>query len=286
MYHCKSDTESISGNDDLVLTTTCFTDVPVTFGTMYGCTEDVMEDTESWLERCQESAFHPLVLPMIFAEHERKRLLNEVDKRSTELEKRILELENRVNKDTEKEAKARQTMTQRDCEAINLWRSMSSVKNGLESLKTELGSMKNHLHTISKCMNGNESASGSLRKLQEGPEVHIDARLKEMMAELQSKIRSCEGLLGSMTLATQMVWKRPSPPANSLSHQLELMRHQEWNHYTRIDAQINFGIAAATRMDSSQMKQISMLGMIFLPATFLAVSCPAPTSPAYERRLI
>lgn len=206
MYHWKSDTASLSGNDDIVLSTTSFTDVPITFAAMYGCTEKVLEDTELWLKRCQGSAFHPLVLPMIFAEHERKRLLNAVDERSTELEERILELEKRVNTDTKKEVKqhadkeqARQTMTQRDCEAIGLWRSMSCLKNGLESLHAELGSMKTHLHKIPKCI------PGSLPRAEEGPEVHIDAKLEEMMAELQSKIRSCEGLLGSMTLATQMV---------------------------------------------------------------------------------
>lgn len=47
---------------------------------------------------------------------------------------------------------------------------------------------------------------------------------------------------------------------------------QEWNYYTRRDAQVNYSIATATRMDSSQMKQISLLGMIYLPGTFLAVS--------------
>lgn len=35
---------------------------------------------------------------------------------------------------------------------------------------------------------------------------------------------------------------------------------------------MNFSIATAARMDGSQMKQISLLGMIFLPGTFLAVS--------------
>lgn len=50
------------------------------------------------------------------------------------------------------------------------------------------------------------------------------------------------------------------------------MSQQEWNYYTRRDAQVNFSIATATRVDGSQMKQISLLGMIFLPGTFLAVS--------------
>lgn len=215
VYHCKSDTESLRGDDDIILSTTSFTNKPITFAVMYGCTEAIMKDTETWLKRCKASVFHPLVLPMIFAEHERKRFFNAIDQKSTELGKRILELKTRVKKketkkDVEKEATdgdGRQTMTQRDCEAIDLWRSMSALKNGLETLHGELGSMRDHLHALQESQQHNvPSSSGHQESAPHvGPEVHIDAKLKEMMAEFRSKIRSCEGLLGSMTLATQMV---------------------------------------------------------------------------------
>lgn len=171
-----------------------------------------MDDTKTWLERCEESAFHPLVLPMIFAEHERKRLFNAIDEKSTELEERILELEKRVNTDNKKAVKnhaekgqGRQTMTQRDCEAINLWRSMSSLKNGLEGLHTELGSMREELHAMPKSLPSHDPEFKDSQGIGRTAGVHIDAKLREMMAEFRSKIRSCEGLLGSMTMATQMV---------------------------------------------------------------------------------
>lgn len=215
VYHCKSDTESLRGDDDIILSTTSFTNKPITFAVMYGCTDAIMKDTETWLKRCQASVFHPLVLPMIFAEHERKRFFNAIDQKSTELGERILELKTRVKKkeskkDVEKEATdgdGRQTMTQRDCEAIDLWRSMSALKNGLETLHGELGSMRDHLHALQESQQHKvpDSSSHQESAPHVGPEVHIDAKLKEMMAEFRSKIRSCEGLLGSMTLATQMV---------------------------------------------------------------------------------
>lgn len=215
VYHCKSDTESLRGDNDIILSATSFTNKPITFAVMYGCTDEIMKSTEIWLKRCQASVFHPLVLPMIFAEHERKRLFNAIDQKSTELGKRILELKTRVKKketkkEVEKEATdgdGRQTMTQRDCEAIDLWRSMSALKNGLETLHGELGSMRDHLHVLQESQQHKVPDSSSRQESAPhvGPEVHIDARLKEMMAEFRSKIRSCEGLLGSMTLATQMV---------------------------------------------------------------------------------
>lgn len=284
VYHCKSDTDSLKRGDDIILSSTCFTDTPVTFAVMYGCTDKVIRDTKMWLERCKESASHPLVLPMLFAEHERKRLFDAIDEKSTKLEERILELEKRVKKDTKEEVEEnggkgqkRQPMTQRDCEAIDLWRSMSSLKNGLESLHTELGSMREHLHAMPKSITKHNLDSEKFRSPGQGPGVYIDARLKEMMAEFRSKIRGCEGLLGSMTLATQMVRNSTPPPLLptcpfSLPHQQDLTTCKEWNYYTRRDAQVNFSIATATRMDGSQMKQISLLGMIFLPGTFLAVS--------------
>lgn len=182
---------------------------------MYGCTDRIMEDTELWLKRCKTSVFHPLVLPMIFAEHERKRLFNAMDQKSTDLGERILELKNRVKKketkkEVEKEAtdgERRQTMTQRDCEAIDLWREMSALKNGLETLYGELGSMRDHLHVLQKSQPQIVPDSSGRQGPAPNSEtaVHIDAKLKEMMAEFRSKIRRCEGLLGSMTLATQMV---------------------------------------------------------------------------------
>jgi hypothetical protein len=49
---------------------------------------------------------------------------------------------------------------------------------------------------------------------------------------------------------------------------------QEWNYYTRRDAKANIIIANASKKDSTQMRLISFVGMIFLPGTFLAVSNP------------
>lgn len=70
---------------------------------MYGCTDAIMKDTETWLIRCHASVFHPLVLPMIFAEHERKRFLNEIDRISTELEYRMREPRHRYDENQREE---------------------------------------------------------------------------------------------------------------------------------------------------------------------------------------
>lgn len=212
VYHCKSDTEALGGNDDIVISTTSFTDVALTFTVIYGCTEKVMEDTKGWIQRCEAAAFHPLMLPMIFAEHERKRFIQAIDKRSTDLDERVIELKKRLKPDTREELRectekvqTRRTLSERDCEAMDLWRSLSSLKNGLECLYTELGSMADHVVGMSKSMPKHEPDSEAFHRVNQGPEVHIEARLKEMRAELLGKARGCESLLGGLKLAAQMV---------------------------------------------------------------------------------
>lgn len=255
VYHCKSDTASLCDGNDVVLSATYFVDQPLTLAVMYGCTEDTIEDIVFWLGRCSESAFHPLLLPMIFADIERRRFLNAIDSKATELEGRILELERRVKREAtqafpqeETNADGRKTMTGRDCNAIPMCRSMTLLKNGLLSLATELGSMRDHLQTLPNISRNWEASSTSEKRQLQDDGVHIDAKVKAMKAELESKIRDCECHLEAMTLATQM----------------------EWNYRTRHDAQVNYGVATAVRNDGSQAKQISLLGMIFLPGTFLA----------------
>lgn len=211
VYHCKSDTASLQDGNDVVLSATCFVDKPLTIAVMYGCTTDTIDDIAWWLNRCAKSAFHPLVLPMVFAEIERSRFLDAIDRKATELEGRILELEKRVRKTTTQEStqeetstERRQTMTERDCNAIHLCQSMTSLKNGLVSLVVELGSMREHFQALQKIVKTQEADTLSQeRQLQDG--VHIDNKLRAMIAELQSKIRDCEGHLGAMTMATQMV---------------------------------------------------------------------------------
>lgn len=179
---------------------------------MYGCTDYIMEDTKLWLKRCKASVFHPLILPMIFAEHERKRLFNEVDVMTNSLWSKMMWTEMTV-----KEKKARnhrdiresrrsiqQTSVERDCESMHLRRHMASLQNGLESFHTLLVSMRDHLQSISRP--GSKQISGSInQEMGEGPAEHIDARLQEMTIEIRSKIGVCERLLESLALTIQMV---------------------------------------------------------------------------------
>ncbi|KAI0913781.1 hypothetical protein F4823DRAFT_621977 [Ustulina deusta] len=258
VYNCKSDTESLTPRDDIVLSLTHFPvrEKPMIFAVFYGCTQEARENIGGWFKFAKASAFDPFLLPMIYAERERERLLNKIDTKGGALRKRIIDMESRLrldeprksiqSSDSEKESSNR-SITQRECEAVNLWVEVSSLKNGLESLKTELTSM---LEISKKPLENNIPGhdTQSFEILGKHPRDSIQARIHDMIVEIDSITRRNRSLLVGMSLATQT----------------------ESNYLTRKDAWATISIAVESKKDSSHMRYISFLGMIFLPGTFFA----------------
>ncbi|KAK2001140.1 hypothetical protein LX36DRAFT_747129 [Colletotrichum falcatum] len=266
VYNCKSDTASHSSfesPDDIALSVTSFVECCTTYAVMYGCAARTIRFVPAILSKFQDQALHPLIMPMIFAELERKRLFDMLDRKQTLLEQRILDLENKLRGENQRgileEAKnagsaenAEITAQSRDCESTKLWIDVSSLKNGLESLKAQLVKMTEHSDELAATVfkpPAAGSAPGSDQYAEERQTGERFAmRLREMITEFESKVRSCDSLLGGMALAAQM----------------------ESNYYTRRDAKVAIIIANLTKKDGSQMRSISLLGMLFLPGTFLA----------------
>lgn len=205
-FNCISDTESLAGHGNVVLSTTCFTTNPLIYGVFYGCTTEILDKITPWLRHCGESVFHPMILPMIFVELERKRLLAAAEAKGSKLHQRVLDMEIRSKKQENRRLGKREqrspTSSTGDTDTIHMLLSMNALKNGLEALLEQLSSIRNHLGKPSDTMSANELDEGSI---SDACGVNIDLRLKEIMAELQSKVRGYEGLLGAITLATQMV---------------------------------------------------------------------------------
>lgn len=98
VYNCRSDTTcEIQGNNGIMMSVTSFPDVPVTFAVMYGCTSETMEFVSGRLESYKRTALHPLMLPMMFVELERKRLLNALQSETSILDQRILDMQTRLS---------------------------------------------------------------------------------------------------------------------------------------------------------------------------------------------
>ena len=179
----------------------------MTFAVMYGCTSTSRSWAKLYLKaiRDQGDVSHPMLLPVLFVELERKRLLNLLDRHQTNLRQRILSMESKLhtrqrsNEDTEDSGI---DADKRDCDLTKLWTAVSSLKNGLEGLKFQLSDMIEHSATLSEA-----PAAVLLRRCaqQNNTESKINARLCRIIAELDSKIRCTETVLGGMSLATQMV---------------------------------------------------------------------------------
>lgn len=198
----------MNSKDDIVLSTTCFQDEPLRFAVMYGCTLNQIDQVRSWLKQQKKSVFHHLILPMVFLELERQRVINSFERKSTGLNQKVLDLQNRAHKETymnQCEGTQNKNMTERDCEAIRLWLELSSLKNGLESLREQLASIRAHLEELSDEQSGSSSGEQDNVNREQRVGIYIKLRLNAMILELQSKIRHCETSLGGMTMATQMV---------------------------------------------------------------------------------
>ncbi|KAK8039848.1 hypothetical protein PG993_008259 [Apiospora rasikravindrae] len=251
VYNCRSDTVCQTPEEnDILMSVTTFPKFHLTFAVMYGCTDTIMGDVSQYLDTFRRPAFYPLMLPMMFVELERKRLLGAVRRETSNLDQRIMEMESRLSNRTppksmdEKAGVIVETMLQKDCKATKDWLQVSKLQDGVQSLITILDCMK----TLSQeFLKESETGATYVDNRQLNTKKFQD-RLGEIKIELMSEVRNCESILGGMTLATQM----------------------EWNYHTRRDAKANIIIACASKVDSNQMRLISILGMIFLPGTFLA----------------
>ncbi|KAK8107220.1 uncharacterized protein PG998_009233 [Apiospora kogelbergensis] len=253
VYNCRSDNICQTKNeDDILMSVTSFPYIPLTRGIMYGCTDAIMDDVLLYLRLLKDQAFHPLMLPMVFVEVERRRLIDSLRGEMSILNQRLLDIKGRLSsppappEDLPEKDEATDKMLEKDCEAAQLWSKVSELKNGVQSLTIILESISTHSRSFLPDTEADLSHSARLRYTHNTEK--FQARLEEIMIELKSEVEKCDSVLGGMSLATQM----------------------EWNYHSRRDAKANIIIAHASKRDSSQMRYISLLGMVFLPGTFLA----------------
>lgn len=168
---------------------------------------------ESWMESFAATApaTHPLLLPLLFAELERKRLLDRFHGASSDLHQKITGVEttlrNQPKKPSKKVRQASDSVvnTQRDCDSLKLWIDASSLRNGLESFRTQLKSMEIHAKTLTETEFKFEASSPSKFHAEREFGMVIQSRLRQMINELQGEARSCDTVLGGLRLINQVV---------------------------------------------------------------------------------
>ena len=212
MYSCKSDTISPADDDDIAMSVTCFPEKQVNIAVMYGGTDDVIDYAEIFLGRFKsaksQTAFHPMILPMVYVELERKRLLSLLEEKTFELEQNILDAEKRLwDQESVKRKPEVSDSSQmaKDCETTKVWMGVSSLKNGLESLREQILSMSEHCRVLSKDDSWNIIGKNLSHSIDQEANDKIIARLQEMSEELNTKVRQCETVLGGTLIAGQLV---------------------------------------------------------------------------------
>ncbi|KAL3290707.1 Protein kinase [Colletotrichum asianum] len=252
VYNCRS---SSSWPEDLALSMTWFPGRKFWYAIFYGCDKAIENEIAGRIRSSEDAICHPLLLPGIFAELERRRHLKMVRNASDTLMETVTGLNNnhRLASNLSRAPKHGVNSTPwQDSEQapgtdreVDPWLDIVHMKNGLENWKEQLAKMVAHADELNTTKFSHDVSQDpttqAFHSLMRDNGRRIKERLQDIIHEYDEKIRDCNRNLDGMTLANQVAHTK-----------------------------VNMEIASRTKEDSTQMKSIALLTMVFLPATFLA----------------
>ncbi|EWZ41058.1 hypothetical protein FOZG_06477 [Fusarium oxysporum Fo47] len=269
VYNCRT---AASWEGDMALSVTFFPGSLTTNAVWYGCDlskrkfhGDLITDSElicGQLENFDGGVFHPMVLPVVFAGFERERHIGAVRKCLTQFVQRIHDLAHqdlRAMNEEEGSMSSKSGILE-DKPAVLLWQNISFLRIGLQNWQTQLRKMIDHVDQLHDTDFGLPVAArvpSSQTRLNILQEVggRLKTRLQDLVDEYDEYIRQCTHIMDGLTLATQL-------ELNSIGRK-DARINQEISR-------VNLEVAKMARLDGSLMKSIAMLGMVFLPATFVS----------------
>ncbi|KAL2195582.1 hypothetical protein P885DRAFT_40141 [Corynascus similis CBS 632.67] len=245
LYNCRSSNE---WEDDMALTVTHFPNQKLTFAILFGASEEQERSVLARLRKAGTDTAHPMLLPGILAELERKRQMDIADEIIDELEMQIFRLDNETITSWNQSGK---TTAERNRQKTKAWLDAAFSRNILLATKSLLFSMRRHLDEYAILINPMTRRDHDFRHQDPDHSVHwaflqqasmrMEDRLISIIGEYDDKIRTCTMEVDGMAMATQ------------------------WSH-----GETNMEIATASGEDSSQMRYIALVTMVFLPGTFFA----------------
>lgn len=165
------------------------------------------------LSSAKQNAFHPLILPGIFAELERRRINEIVESTIDDIEGAILELDSGlatkyISSDDEESGGTRYVRR-------TVWLNTTFLRSRLQIWRTQLQKMIEHVDELSamdphspiKLFTSNDELISNLEihsQLQKTGFL-IKDRLKSLLEEYDEKIEECNMRVAGMTIATQWV---------------------------------------------------------------------------------
>ncbi|KAB5572487.1 hypothetical protein GE09DRAFT_1099696 [Coniochaeta sp. 2T2.1] len=236
---------------DMAVSSVFYPDTGFTAATVFGCSQSAIEDILGRLDAAADSITHPLLIIGIVVELEYKRHDDLVRDQVTKLIQRVLDLSNLEEISTTSKVR-------KDYYSVGAWIDVNQLRSDLQTWKVQLDRMIEHIDQLndtfemkitsptSSCSVG--SADPGWRQQAAITGRRLKKRLKEIIHDYDKNIRECNMALEGLALATQMSW-------NQISYQ---------------DTQTNLRIASDAKYDSSHMKIIATMTMVFLPATFVS----------------
>ncbi|CCC10892.1 hypothetical protein SMACR_12726 [Sordaria macrospora] len=307
MITCTARTSSTLPND-IALSTTYFTENDLDLAVFYGCNEKQKDDIVRRIRSCDLKHNHPLLLPGLFFELERVRLVDQVEDLLDNFELRnnyeYNQLENvggtrGLDLDMDKK---RMTdvlkSTYRSRELVSL---IMALKRQLKKFETAMDLVEASVKESSsltfspRCLTRIPSATlssapgsttisrattlyGEENHTQQGPPQQLSGassyvrleragkqireRLQDIIFEFDDKINDCHLVKDNMSLTMQTVWSFFSLQDNQTNLRLSRLN-------TKL-AHANTGLSEEMKKDSSQMRSIALLTMIFLPMSTVA----------------
>ncbi|TVY74477.1 hypothetical protein Focb16_v004623 [Fusarium oxysporum f. sp. cubense] len=294
--------------DDLAVSATYFPHCGLTYAVLFGCTLSLEAEILSRLENATYEICHPLLVPSVLVEIERKRHLPIVEVTLDELEARIQELDEdpeSLQGATETEKIARKEAKR------SAWLDMLYVRNQLMSWSTCLETLYEHTNRLNRTVfrdtpmccqyryksteefsDDDGSTSGSetdwtdsigefsLVHSQESQDVNKDCTNVVSM-ELQSyKYQDSSSIRLARSYTRSDMRRTGAKMRGRLREVIKDYNEKIRECTTGVEGMVmatqwaqgetNVEIALATSQDSRHMRSIALVTMIFLPGTFFA----------------
>lgn len=203
-----------------------------TKGILYGCRKEIRDEVIDRLSECDHGLYHPLTLPALFAEIERNRHFDLVNPMVRRLMQRARNIATEQHPPRYTENAQPTGVIQEPENYMQQWFEITYMKNGLQSWRHELGKMALHCDDLARarfytCRRVHESSESTPVNTAlsvdvfastdpddtSGQEIEnltisghrIRARLLEIQAEYDDKIRECCMIIDGMVLAAQLV---------------------------------------------------------------------------------
>ncbi|KAK1463091.1 hypothetical protein CMEL01_13160 [Colletotrichum melonis] len=240
--------------DDLAMSATYIPSTGTTFAVVYGCNDDQMSSIESKVRRAGKQAFHPLMMPGIFEELERARLVERVEDLLDDFTLRSEKLETHPwSPDADTDGSKAQQHLSLCVKSQSLMDQIRMAKRQLTKFSKEIDIITTELESLSGVEYIHKSEPRATEMAKVGTEMKN--RVDDIMIEYDDKIDECQMMICNTSLAMQTVWNH--------------IARQDSKTNTKM-SKANAAIAVQTKVESAQMRTIALLTMIYLPLSSVA----------------